>query len=170
VTTKTRAMVHSFHLAELAPLTTARALARPPKPGSMPGLCHVECLAMMRLGSPSLSPERMQLRRLAVFAAWADDAALDCFLTDHQLGRELARGWHVRLEFLRGYGEVAALAPPSCASGRSRSTAHGRAVGCCRSPEAALLPGRDETCAGALGTDVAIPQGMDHAPQDPERV
>ena len=111
-------MLHSFHLAELAPLTTARALARPPKPGSMPGLCHVECLAMMRLGSPSLSPERMQLRRLAVFAAWADDAALDRFLTDHQLGQELARGWHVRLEFLRRYGEIAALAPLPKQAGR----------------------------------------------------
>jgi hypothetical protein len=117
-TTNTRAMLHSFHLAELAPLTTARALARPPKSGSMPGLCHIECLAMMRLGSPSLSPERMQLRRLAVFAAWADEAALDRFLTDDRLGRELARGWHVRLEFLRRYGEIAALAPLPKQAGR----------------------------------------------------
>lgn len=77
----------------------------------MPGLRHLECLAMMRLGSPSFSSERMQVRRLAVFAAWADESALDRFLSDDRLGRELARCWHVRLEFLRRYGEIAALAP-----------------------------------------------------------
>lgn len=66
---------------------------------------------MMRLGSPSVSLERFQLRRLAVVAAWDDEAALERYLATDPVGRQLAGGWHVRLQFLRRYGEVAALAP-----------------------------------------------------------
>lgn len=102
-------MLHSFHLAELPRTVTARALVRPP--AAVPGLRHAEPLAMMRLGSPTVSPERLQLRRLAVFAAWDDEAALDRYLDRDPLGRRLAEGWHVRLQFLRRYGELAALAP-----------------------------------------------------------
>ncbi|WP_182378555.1 hypothetical protein [Nocardioides sp. WS12] len=104
-------MLHSFHLAELPPRTTSRALLRPPRAGVVPGMKHAETLAMMRLGSPTVSLERMQLRRLAVFCAWEDEAALEAFLATQPLGQQLATGWHVRLQFLRRYGEVAALAP-----------------------------------------------------------
>ncbi|GAA3671150.1 hypothetical protein GCM10022237_33610 [Nocardioides ginsengisoli] len=101
--------LHSFHLAELPPHVTTRALARPP--AAARGLRHAECMAMMRLGAPTVSAERLQLRRIAVFAAWEDAAALDRFLDADPLGRRLAEGWHVRLQYLRRYGEVAALAP-----------------------------------------------------------
>lgn len=67
---------------------------------------------MMRLGSPTVSVERMQLRRLAVFAEWEDERALERFLARDALGRRLAGGWHVRLEYLRRYGSVAALDLP----------------------------------------------------------
>jgi hypothetical protein len=102
-------LVHSFHLAEIPGMSTARALVRPPSVGTTPGLRHAECLAMMRLGSPTVSPARLQLRRIAMFAEWDDETALERFLTDNQLGRRLAGGWHVRLRFLRRYGQVAAL-------------------------------------------------------------
>lgn len=65
---------------------------------------------MMRLGAPTFSPARMQLRRLAMFAEWDDEAALDRFLAGHDLGRRLAEGWHVRLEFLRRWGQLAPFA------------------------------------------------------------
>jgi hypothetical protein len=48
----------------------------------------------------------MQLRNLAVFASWDDEHAIDRFLIDHSLGRALATGWHVRMEFLRRWGRV----------------------------------------------------------------
>lgn len=57
-----------------------------------------------------LSPKRLLLRRTAVFARWEDEAALESFLERHPLGRRLARGWHVRLEFVRRWGSVAELA------------------------------------------------------------
>jgi hypothetical protein len=64
-------------------------------------------MVVMGLGSAIASPSRMQLRNLAVFAAWADDGALDRFLVESTLGRALACGWHVRLELLRRWGSVA---------------------------------------------------------------
>jgi hypothetical protein len=100
-------MIHSFHLALLSPSVTLRTLRRGPQAA---GLRHAECLALMRLGSPAVSVERLQLRRLAMFAQWEDEPALERFLADHELGRQLNSGWHVRLEYLRRYGEVAAFA------------------------------------------------------------
>ena len=101
--------VHSVHLAELPPRVTARALARQPSGRTAAGLTHAEPLALMRLGAPTLSPDRLQLRRLAVFGQWTDEAALDRFLREDALGRHLADGWHVRLEFLRRWSTLAAL-------------------------------------------------------------
>ena len=101
--------IYTFHLAEIPPPVTVRALARPPSSRTVPGLGHAECLAMMRLGAPTVSPDRLQLRRLAVFAQWRDEAAVESFLADDALGRHLAEGWHVRLEFLRRWSSLKAL-------------------------------------------------------------
>ena len=101
--------IFSFHLAETTPTTTAGAMCRPPTKSSVVGLRHAECMAAMTLGSPILSPARMQLRNLAVFASWESEAALDAFLADTKLGRTLSKGWHVRLKFLRQWGRFAEL-------------------------------------------------------------
>src|SRR5207253_1081781 len=42
--------------------------------------------------------------RVALVAFWDDDEALDRFLADHPMARELAGGWHVRLAPLRAFG------------------------------------------------------------------
>jgi hypothetical protein len=99
--------IFSFHLARTSFVTTTSALLRPPTATGTPGLRHAECMAVMALGSPIVSPARMQLGRLAVFASWDSERALDAFLTDTGLGRALATGWHLRLEFLRRWGRVA---------------------------------------------------------------
>ena len=97
--------IFSFHLVETVPATTVKALFHPPTMDQVAGLRHAECMAAMTLGAPILSPARMQLRNLAVFAAWDRHEALDAFLADTKLGRTLADGWHVRLELLRRWGE-----------------------------------------------------------------
>ena len=81
-------------------------MLRPPSRKRTPGLRHAECMVVMSLGSPILSPARMQLRHLAIFASWESEHALEDFLKDTQLGRTLSQGWHVRMEFLRRWGRV----------------------------------------------------------------
>lgn len=98
--------IFSFHLAKTTLATTATALLRPPATIQVTGLRRVECMAVMALGSPILSSARFQARNLAVFASWDDEHAIDRFLVDDSLGRTLAGGWHVRMEFLRRWGRV----------------------------------------------------------------
>ena len=98
--------VFTFHLAQTGPLTAARALATPPTPADTPGLLHAECMAVMKLGSPLLSPARFQIRNLAMFAAWESEDAIENFLASSRLGRTLADGWHVRLDFMRRWGRI----------------------------------------------------------------
>ncbi|MBX7084619.1 MAG: hypothetical protein K1X88_35770 [Nannocystaceae bacterium] len=102
-------MVHTFHLATPGLVRVAMALARPPTAARVQGLRHAECMVPMRLGASIVSPWRWQVRRLAMFAVWQDEAAIDAFLERTPLGRVLARGWHVRLRFLRRWGRVAAF-------------------------------------------------------------
>lgn len=100
--------IHTFHLAEVPRAVGVRALTRPPSPAAS-GLDHAECMALMRLGAPTVSRDRLQLRRIAMFAQWRDEDAVERFLAEDSLGRELTGGWHVRLEFLRRWSTLAAL-------------------------------------------------------------
>ena len=101
--------VFTFHYAETAIGTAVRALSRAPGPRQVPGLKHAECMTRMTLGAPIMSPGRMQLRHLVMFAAWESQAAIDNFLADTPLGRALATGWHVRMAFQRRWGQVSAF-------------------------------------------------------------
>lgn len=107
----------SFHLAKTTLATTASTWFHPPTADSAPGLRHAECMAVMALGSPILSPARMQLRNVAVFAEWESERALDTFLRASVLGRTLGMGWHVRLEFLRSWGRVSEFADLPASAG-----------------------------------------------------
>lgn len=98
---------YSFHLAHMPALSALSVLLRAPK---ATGLSHIEVLAGMQLGAAVISPRRMQVRRIAVFAEWENEAALDAFLAGHPFGRRLNEGWHVRLEFLRRWGHIRELA------------------------------------------------------------
>ena len=98
--------VFTFHLAKTRIGTTLRALSGPPTGQKVPGLNHAECMTGMTLGAPILSPARLQLRNLVMFAAWESHAAIDEFLANSSLGRALATGWHVRMSLLRRWGHV----------------------------------------------------------------
>ena len=114
--------LHTFHLAQLPRSVTVRALARPPSSTTVHGLDHAETLALMRLGAPTVSRDRMQLRRMAVFAQWRDEASLDRFLGEDALGRHLAGGWHVRLQFLRRWSTLKAMPDLSVSAGEWEQT------------------------------------------------
>ena len=98
--------VFTFHFAKTRVVTALRALCYPPTRQAVPGLNHAECMTRMTLGAPILSPARMQLRQLVMFAAWESQVAIDEFLTGTWLGRALATGWHVRMAFQRHWGYV----------------------------------------------------------------
>jgi hypothetical protein len=98
--------VFTFHFAKTKIGTAIRALWRAPTGQQLRGLNHAECMARMTLGAPIVSPARMQLRNLTMFAAWESDAAIDEFLGSTELGREFANGWHVRMAFQRRWGYI----------------------------------------------------------------
>jgi hypothetical protein len=102
-------MLFSFHLLETTPGRGVRVLTQHRAGRETPGLHHAERMTLMELGAPIVSPRRVQLRRLALFAAWDSTDALDAYLTDDPDGRRWSAGWHVRLEFLRRWGHVAAF-------------------------------------------------------------
>jgi len=101
--------VFTFHLADCGIAETLRALARPLKSHSTPGLVHAECMVPMTLGRPVALPWRYRPHQLAVFAAWHSEDAIDDFLRSSGLGRALATGWHVRMEFVRRWGHISEL-------------------------------------------------------------
>lgn len=101
--------VFTFHFTKTNIGTTVRALYYPPTGQQVTGLNHAECMTKMTLGAPILSPARMQLHHLTMFAAWQSQDAIDEFLSSNWLGRAFAAGWHVRLEFLRRWGYVSAF-------------------------------------------------------------
>jgi hypothetical protein len=101
--------VFSFHLAECGVATTLRALVRPPGVQSTPGLVHAECLVPMTLGRPVALPSRYRPHQIALFAAWQSEDAIDDFLRLSRLGRAVALGWHVRMEFVRRWGYIREL-------------------------------------------------------------
>lgn len=101
--------VFSFHLAQCGIAETLRALARPPRSTSAPGLVHAECMVPMTLGRPVALPWRYRPHQIAVFAAWQSEDAIDEFLRSTRLGRALATGWHVRMAFVRRWGHISEL-------------------------------------------------------------
>ncbi len=101
--------IHTFHLAVVPTATAARTLLQNGSNHAINGLEHIEHLSLMRLGAPAISLERLQLRRVAVFAQWESEGALDDYLGANPLGRQLANGWHARLEFVRRWGAVKGL-------------------------------------------------------------
>lgn len=105
--------VFSYHLVQTSFLSGLKATLLSPKPGRIPGLVHWECMHCMTLGSAVFSPSRLLLRQIALFAQWENEAAIDHFLQQNKLGKKLAKGWHVRLEFMRQWGSIAGFKIPA---------------------------------------------------------
>lgn len=104
--------VFTYHLVKTSYVAALKAILFPPRPLHTSGLIHAECMTTMTLGSAIFSPRRMLLRQIAVFAQWENEAAIDRFLHEDRLGKVLAKGWHVRLSFLRQWGKVSAFEIP----------------------------------------------------------
>lgn len=98
--------VFSYHLVKTSCLSALKAILFPLKPNDIPGLIHAECMMAMTLGSAILSPSRMLVRQSVMFAQWENENSIDQFLENNSFGKTLAKGWHVRLAFLRQWGSI----------------------------------------------------------------
>lgn len=99
----------SFHLLETSLPAAVRLLLQRWSRARPAGLLHVEPMAAMELATPIVSTRRFRPGQVALFAAWESFGDLDAWLTEDAVGRRWAEGWHVRLEFLRRWGHVAAF-------------------------------------------------------------
>ncbi|WGF91524.1 hypothetical protein [Aequorivita marisscotiae] len=104
--------IFSYHLVELPRVVAIRGMFLKPIAKNTKGLIHAEYMMAMTLGSPILSPSRILIKQIAVFAQWENESALDEFLRGNKFGRRLAKGWQVRLEFLRQWGKYDAFKIP----------------------------------------------------------
>lgn len=97
--------VFTYHLVKTNYFSALKILLFPSKPRNISGLIHAEIMTAMTLGSPILSPSRMLIRQIAVFAQWEKESDIDNFLTKDNLGKILAKGWYTRLTFMRKWGK-----------------------------------------------------------------
>jgi len=100
--------VFSFHLLELPILRLPRFLLSPVGRRPNIGLKHAESFFTMGLGESIRSARRYHLKRVAFFAWWNDETALDRFL-DRPESRPWTMGWHVRMRLYRRWGAVSEL-------------------------------------------------------------
>ena len=99
-------MIVSVHLADVGLLQTQRLLFKRLDATAIPGMTYAEPAFTAPLGRRFPRPHPS---RIALIAAWDDDAALDRFMAGHPFGERLAGGWHARLEPLRCFGSWAGM-------------------------------------------------------------
>lgn len=92
-------MLFTAHLFDTNPLTAIRRKA--PTADNVAGLVHAETAITAPF---TKRMPKAQLGREAMIACWEDDASIDRFLADDELGRVANMGWHVRLELVRSVG------------------------------------------------------------------
>lgn len=85
-------------------LTGLKYLLLPHRLSKIKGLIHVEVMPTMILGSPVFSLYRVVFREVAVFAQWEGESDINDFLMKDKLGKELAKGLHLRLKLTRQWG------------------------------------------------------------------
>lgn len=96
--------IFSYHLIELPFLAAVKGILSNPISKKTKGLIHSEYMTVMTLGSPILSPSRFLIQEVAIFAQWENETALDEYLEGNNFGKTLAKGWHIRLDFIRQWG------------------------------------------------------------------
>jgi hypothetical protein len=98
-------VIASVHIAEVGPRRASRLFRANVERRTAPGLRYGVVTTTVRLGSGP--PPRPTIGRVGLVAAWEDDDALDAFLAEHALARELAGGFHVRLRPAHVFGRWA---------------------------------------------------------------
>lgn len=98
--------IFSYHLVKIPFTLAIKGLFSIPIKKKTKGLIHSEYMTAMTLGSPILSSSRFLIKQVAIFAQWENENALENYLKEEKLGKTLTKGWHVRLEFMREWGNI----------------------------------------------------------------
>lgn len=104
--------IFSYHLLELSFFGAVKRIVSNPISKNEDGLIHSEYMTAMTLGSPILSPSRVLIGQVAVFMQWENETKLENYLQQDSFGRILAKGWHVRLSFIREWGKFSGFKIP----------------------------------------------------------
>jgi hypothetical protein len=104
--------IFSYHLAEIPFFKALRGIFSSPISKNTKGLIHSEYMTVMTLGSPIISTSRVLIGQVAVFAQWEDEIALQNYLEQTRFGKKLAKGWYVRLSFIREWGKFSGFTIP----------------------------------------------------------
>jgi hypothetical protein len=102
----------SYHLIELPLFMAIKGMFLNPISKKTKGLIHSEYMTAMTLGSPIISTSRFLIKQVAVFAQWENEIALEEYLEQDVFGRTLAKGWHMRLSFIREWGKFSGFKIP----------------------------------------------------------
>lgn len=105
--------VFSYHLVKLSLASALRIMIFPINSKQINGLIHAETMSAMILGSPIFSSSRIFNREIVVFAQWENEDCLNEFLQTNTYGKQIAKGWHIRLEYLRQWGKISGFQIPS---------------------------------------------------------
>ena len=110
---KDKVSIFSYHLIKLPFFEAVRRIFSSPISKNTKGLIHSEYMTAMTLGSPIFSPSRVLIGQVAVFMQWENENALEMYLEQDSFGRTLANGWHVRLSFIRDWGQFSGFKIPT---------------------------------------------------------
>jgi hypothetical protein len=105
--------VFSYHIVRLSFTEALRVMIFPINSKKVKGLIHAETMSAMILGSPLFSISRIYNREIVVFAQWKNEEFLNDFLKSNTIGKLLSKGWHIRLEYLRQWGNISGFQIPN---------------------------------------------------------
>ncbi|ANQ48579.2 hypothetical protein MY04_1202 [Flammeovirga sp. MY04] len=105
--------IFSYHLVKLPFFFAIKKIFSNPISNKTKGLIHSEYMTAMTLGSPIISTSRFLIGQVAVFMQWENETALVKYLEQDSFGQILAKGWHVRLSFIREWGKFSGFQIPT---------------------------------------------------------
>lgn len=103
----------SYHIVSLPFTSALRIMIFPIDSKQINGLIHAETMSAMILGSSVFSISRIFSREIVVFAQWKNKDYLNEFLQTNKKGKQIAKGWHIRLEYLRQWGKISGFQIPN---------------------------------------------------------
>jgi hypothetical protein len=96
-------MIASVHLADVGAARALRLQRRRLSPNDVEGLGYAQTMTLVPL-SPGIAAVP-QVGRVGLFTTWQSEDALDAFLAEHPVAKQLSDGWHVRLQPTRAVGD-----------------------------------------------------------------